>query len=89
MQSWARVRAHRVGGPGYNVTCAPASPLTADRQATATELVMAWARFAATGDPGWPAWSGTGAIRTVTAAGAVDRPAAEYAADHHCDLWNP
>ncbi|MHA6782480.1 carboxylesterase/lipase family protein [Pseudonocardia saturnea] len=67
----------------------PGPPLTADRQATATGLVTAWARFAATGDPGWPAWSGAGTIRTITAAGAADRPAAAYAADHHCDLWNP
>lgn len=66
----------------------PGPPLTADRQATATGLVTAWARFAATGDPGWPAWSGTGPIRTFTESGATDRPAAEYAADHHCALWN-
>lgn len=71
----------------YLLDLRPGVPLTAAQQATAGELVTTWARFVATGDPGWPAWSGDGAIRTITARGATDRPAAGFAADHHCDLW--
>lgn len=67
----------------------PGPPLTADRQATATGLVTAWARFVATGDPGWPASSGAGHRSGRSPRWAPPTGAAEYAADHHCDLWNP
>ncbi|QJY48420.1 carboxylesterase/lipase family protein [Pseudonocardia broussonetiae] len=65
----------------------PGPPLTAAQQGTATDLVAAWARFARTGDPGWPAWGAGGPVRTITAGATSDVPAAEFAAAHHCDLW--
>jgi para-nitrobenzyl esterase len=59
-------------------------------------MVAAWARFAATGNPNggggpvWPRWAGAGSLLTITGAGhgTFVRPAAEFAAAHHCDLWD-
>ncbi|WP_433272573.1 carboxylesterase/lipase family protein [Pseudonocardia xinjiangensis] len=71
-------------------------PLAADQQVLATEMVGAWARFAATGNPNggsgpvWPHWAGDGSILTITGPGrgTVARPAAEFAAEHRCSLWD-
>jgi para-nitrobenzyl esterase len=69
--------------------------LAPGQQTLATEMVAAWARFAATGNPNggggpvWPRWAGGGSILTITGAGrgTVARPAAEFADTHRCSLW--
>jgi len=80
----------------YLFDLVPGRPaLTAEQQALSAELVDRWARFAATGNPNggagtaWPEWQGDGQILTITGpgAGTAPRPAADFAADHHCALW--
>ncbi|MBW0134401.1 carboxylesterase/lipase family protein [Pseudonocardia abyssalis] len=65
----------------------PGVTLTAAQGGTAAELVTAWARFARSGDPGWPAWTGGGTVRTITAGAPADHPAGDIAAEHHCGIW--
>jgi para-nitrobenzyl esterase len=84
----------------YLFDLVPGQPeLTSDQQALADELVGRWARFAATGNPNggddatrwpeWPEWTGDGQILTIAGheEGTTVRPAAAFAADHHCALW--
>ncbi|WP_219412525.1 carboxylesterase/lipase family protein [Pseudonocardia nigra] len=85
----------------YLFDLVPGQPeLTPDQQALAAEMVARWARFAATGDPNsgdanapveitWPRWTGAGTILTITGPGmgTLPRPAADFAADHHCAIW--
>ena len=77
----------------YLFDLVPGQPtLTPAQQELADEMVQRWAQFAATGDPGdpaWPRWSGDGEILSITGAGpgSTARPAAEFAAAHQCDLW--
>ncbi|MFD1521897.1 carboxylesterase/lipase family protein [Pseudonocardia yunnanensis] len=81
----------------YLFDLVPAQPaLTPEQQALAKEMVAAWARFAATGNPNggggpvWPRWAGAGSILTITGAGhgTEVHPAAEFAAAHNCGLWD-
>lgn len=79
----------------YLFDLVPGQPtLTGPQQELAAQLVQAWARFVTTGnpnggDPGvdWPQWTGDGEILTFTGEGTTVRPAAEFAAAHHCDIW--
>lgn len=79
----------------YLFDLVPGQPaLTPEQQDLADEMVGAWARFVTTGDPGgggttWPAWRGAGTILRIAGAGegTAPRPAAAFAAEHHCALW--
>lgn len=74
----------------YLFDLVPGPPLGPDRARGAADLVRTWARFATTGDvPGIPAWTGDGAVTTITATGRDSHPAAEVAQRHHCALWAP
>jgi para-nitrobenzyl esterase len=82
----------------YLFDLVPGQPvLTPAQRALSEQMVGAWARFAATGDPGggaaaaWPAWSGDGTVRILTTdpAEAATRTGSAHAAAHHCDLWTP
>lgn len=80
----------------YLFDLVPGQPALAPAQQTlADQMVAAWARFVATGDPNgadaptWPRWSGDGEVLTITGAGrgTVAHPAPDVAAAHHCGLW--
>jgi para-nitrobenzyl esterase len=48
-----------------------------------------WTAFATSGDPGagWSAFGPTGPVLVLAAAGPRPATAAEFAAEHHCDVW--
>lgn len=77
----------------YLFDLVPGQPaFTPAQRAQADPMVAAWARFVTAGDPNgdgftWPRWAGSGGVLAIGATDAVARPAADLAAEHHCDLW--
>jgi len=73
-------------------------PLNADETKLSDQLVAAWTHFASTGNPNgsgnapWPLFSSRADAPAIF---AEDIPTsstitdARFAADHHCDLWDP
>jgi para-nitrobenzyl esterase len=64
--------------------------LSPAQEALGVTMRRAWAAFAATGNPGagWPAFGPTGPIVHLAAAGTATMSAADFAAEHHCDVWS-
>ncbi|TWP44048.1 carboxylesterase family protein [Lentzea tibetensis] len=57
---------------------------TPEQQRLADQMIRAWGRFAATGDPGWARFDGRN-VQSL-APGAV-RPV-DLSEEHHCSFWN-
>jgi para-nitrobenzyl esterase len=77
----------------YLFDLVPGQPaFTPAQQGLADRMVAAWARFAATGDPGdgtaWPSWRDDGTVRTLSSDPAAGRlSGTEFAAEHRCAVW--
>ena len=75
---------------------APAPSLDVNQQALSDQMTAEWTAFARTGNPtaaGTPVWptfsSGGGTVMSLQAAGdSQTTTVAQFAADHHCTLWN-
>jgi para-nitrobenzyl esterase len=69
---------------------------TAAQDVVAANLVSAWSRFAATGNPNpaatptaWPAFGATDQIQQFNPVGTTLVPDATFSASHRCSVWTP